>query len=508
MRLLKRLLSEIRRASSIMRVDPLRSSPREVMLENFDPTPGYRYGVATSEGRMRISSKLSDELIELVIRREAFIHLLPEGEGELPQIIDLAWAYSEPPEDLWKSCYSAPKYAMFQNYEPFKMFYTLPSRKKRMEALRRILLAVRSLSSQRALDFPRYHYILRRMLAPFFKPTPADNKMLKVLKKDPYASRDKLRRETGLSPASISRSLSRLRDMGFISGPANVDLSKLGLLTLVVTFPNRRELRDSLMTFPFTYRVFEPVSRDVDAHAFLLIPREALNYMESLEEMGLGVYQVIKQKFILNLSPPKNPMELLLEALQEEHADVESGIEVSWPKRKISREDLRVLNVALLKGEVKPSHLKEIGVSSPRYKLRKLKEEGILSHFYTLGVPPAGDDLLLRLELEENQFRRLVEAIGKVSTVIAAYIRGSSWEGSMGSLLPKDYLRGRLVRGLKLLLGDRLILAEDAIDYLGEWTIPLHLWDEEKQRFMWEDDLSLLLTRIRLAVREGVLGFS
>lgn len=504
---MERLLSEIKRASSIMRVEPLRPPPEVVKLEDFDPMPGYRYGVATSGSEMRISSKLSEDLIDLVIRREAFIHLLPSDEEELPQILDLAWAYSEPPEDLWRSCYSAPKYAMFQNYEPFKVFYTLP-RKRRREALRRILLAVRALSFEGALDFPKFHYLLRRMLAPFFKPTPADNKILRVLKRDPYASRDKLKRETGLSPASISRSVNRLRNMGFISGPANVDLSRLGLLTLVVTFPNTRELKEAFMTFPFTYRIFEPISREVEAHAFLLMPREALRYIESLEDLGLGVYQVIKQKFILNLSPPKDPMEPLLEALREEHADVESGVEVSWPRRRISREDLRVLNIALLRGEVKPSYLREVGISSPRYKLRKLKEEGILSHFYTLGVPPSGDDLLLRVELEEKQFRRLVEAIGKVSTVIAAYIRGSGWEGFMGSLLPKDHLRGKLIRGLKLLLGDRLTLAEDAIDYLGEWTIPVHLWDEEKQRFVWEEDLGLLLTRIRLAVREGAGGSS
>ncbi len=507
MYLLERLLSEVKKASSVMGVEPLRPPPRAVKWEDFDLMPGYRYGVAIYGDEMKISSKLSKDLVEVILRREAFIHLLPREEEKLPQIIDLAWAYSDPPEDLWRRCFSPPKFSMFQNYEPFRIFSVL-SRRRRREVLRSVLLAVRSLSAQGTLDFPAYHYLIKRMSAPFFKPTPAENKILKVIKKDPYAARDKLRIETGLSPASISRSLNRLRDMGFISGPANVDLSKLGLLTLVITFPNRKDLREAFMVFPFTYRIFEPLSSKVEAHAFLLIPREALRYVKSLENLGLGVFQVIKQKFVLNLSPPKNPMELLLKAFQEEYEDAESKVGVSWPRRRLSRTDLRILNIALLKGEVKPSLLKELGISSPRYKLRKLRDEGILSHFYTLGVPPSGDDLLMRAELEESRFRGLVEAIGRVSTIIAAYIRGSRWEGFMGCLIPKDHLRGRLIRGLKLLLGDRVTLLEDAIDYLGEWTIPVHLWDEEKQRFLWEEDLNLLLTRIRLALREGVGGSS
>ncbi len=502
MYLLERLLSEVKKASSIMGVEPLRPLPKNVKWEDFDPMPGYRYGVAVYEDEMKVSSKLSEELVEVVLRREAFIHLLPREEEKLPQIIDLAWAYSDPPEDLWRRCFSPPKFSMFQNYEPFRIFSVL-SRRRRREVLRSLLLAVRSLSAQGTLDLPTFHYLIKRVPAPFFKPSPAENKILKVIKKNPYVTRDKLRAETGLSPASISRSLNRLRDMGFISGPANVDLSKLGLMTLVITFPNRKDLREAFMAFPFTYRIFEPLSSEVEAYAFLLIPREALRYVKSLENLGLGVFQVIKQKFVLNLSPPRNPMRHLLKAFQKEYEDKESRLEVSWPRRRLSRADLRILNIALFRGEAKPSLLKELGISSPRYKLRKLRDEGILSHFYMLGVPPSGDDLLMRAELEESRFRGLVEAIGSVSTIVAAHIRGSRWEGFMGCLIPKDHLRGRLIRGLKLLLRDKVTLLEDAIDYLGEWAIPVHLWDEEKQRFLWEEDLGLLITKIRLALKEG-----
>ncbi len=172
-------------------------------------------------------------------------------------------------------------------------------------------------------------------------------------------------------------------------------------------------------------------------------------------------------------------------------------MEYSFSKVKITKEDLRILNLALTKGDLKVSELKSLGIRSPRYRTSKLREVGLLDYYYTLGEPQHEDDLIVRIRSKEEEFVRIVETIGVATTLVGTHLKGP-WEGFFGVLLPKEHLRGKLVRALRLLFRDRLEIAEDAIDYRSEWTIPIHLWSEEKQRFLWENELERLIQELNL----------
>lgn len=504
MKLLERLLSEIDYASRLTGLSPVRHPPEEVMLEEFDPTPGYRSGVLISGKKMLVSSRLDEAKLRAVIRREAFIHLIPPEAEVVPQVLDLAWAYSGASKDWWRECGSVSRLNMFQDYDPPSLLSLIPP-KKRMEVIKTLLVMVRFLAMRGELDFPIFHYLLRKMTSAHFKPTPAENKVLAAVKLNPYASQKEIAQMTSLSPASVSRSINRLRRMGYLSGPMNVHLHMLGLVATITTFPNVKPLRNVFMSFPFTYRVFEPSSKDVDVHASLLIPFDALQAFRSLEDRGVMVHQIAIQKFIPNLNPPDDPIEAMLKAYEREYEERKVDFSYSRPRTKITKEDLRILNLAMQKGEVRARDLEALGVASPRYRLSKLKSAGLLDTYYTLGVPQQEDDLIVRIS--EDQFIRLVETIGAATTLVGAHLKGP-WEGFFGVLLPKDHLRGKIVRGLRLIFRDRLEVAEDAIDYRGEWALPIHLWDEEKQRFMWGEEFEKLVHNLELMLGRSRRGSS
>ncbi len=496
MDLRRKLISEVEYASHIMQMSPVRSLPKEIVLEEFDPIPGYRSGVLISENKMIISSKLNGSRLNAVIKREALIHLIPPKAEKVPQVLDLAWAYSGAPENWWRECSSTSYPNLFQNYDPPGFFSLIP-RKKRIAVLRSLLAIVRTLVRENKLDFPIFYYLIRRNASISFKPRPAENKVLKAIKKNPYANQKEIAEISSISPASVSRSISRLRRVGYLYGPMNVNLHRLGLISTIITFPNLRTLRNIFLSFPFTFRIFEPCSERINAHASVLIPMDAIDSFRSLEDMGIKVHQVILQKFLLNLNPPKNLMESMVRRYERKYKERRAYLEYSLPKIKVTKEDLRILNIALTKGDLKSSELINLGVKSPRYRISKLKNAGLLDYYYTLGEPQHEDDLLVRIRSREEEFVKLVETIGAATTLVGNHLRGS-WEGFFGVLLPKDHLRGRLIRALRLLFRDRLEIAEDAIDYRSEWTIPIHLWDEDKQRFIWEEEFESLFQNLSI----------
>lgn len=498
MDLLKQFRVEVNRASELTEMKPIRECPKEISLEDFDPSFGYRYGVLITKERLSLSSKLHSKLRGVVLRRESFILFLPPVEERIPQILDLAWAYSNPPEDLWRRCYEAPDMAMFKSYDPVRVFSHL-SNKRRNEALKTLLIAARAMSDNGTLDFPSFYYLMRKVTASQFRLTPAERRIMEIITQDPYADRKSIERLTGLSQATISRGIEKLRDIGYLSGPKSVDLSKLGLITIVVSLPNKRSLKQAFMSFPFTYRIFEPLSERKRVYAFLVIPVDALKDITYLEESGIEIYQVIGQKFILNPHPSEDVLKTLACSLSGRFLkELSPRAEISRPSKRLDVIDLRILNLAMVTGECRESQLAKAGIPHTRYRLRKLRNEGLLRDHFTFGTPPTGEDLLVGITCSEREFVWLVHSLGKVSSLTGVYVKGSKWNGLLAFLLPESHLKSELLRSLRLLLGDRLMLAEDVIDYLGDWTIPIHLWNEDKQRFNWEEKLEDLRQRVAL----------
>ena len=496
MNLLNALREEVNHIASSMDMEPVRSLPTDIRVEDFDLFPGYRSGVLISGDDMAVSSKLDKGKLEAVIKREAFITFIPPEAERVIQVLDLAWAYSGAPASWWRECVSSPKYAAFKDYDPVGAFSLIPKNKRR-EVIRSLLVAVRTLSSEGKLEFPIFHYLLHKSVSLYFKPSKGERTVLKYVKSNPYASQKEIARATSLSPASVSRAINRLRRAGYLVGPFNVDFHSLGMVSLLVEFPNRRGFREAFLSFPFTYRIFETVSSNVSSHAFLLMPYESLKTIDDLRSRKVRVGQMVAQKFVLKMIPPKQPVESMMRAYVRGYEGDLGGLEYKRPRIRISKADLRILNTVISKGDIRGEDLSKEGIRSLKYRVNKLKLAGILKRFFTVGVPHPEDDLVVRIKSGEKEFRRIVETIGSVSTVIGTQTKGDL-EGFFGVALPRGNVRGELVRGLRLIFRDSLEIAEDAIDYRGEWYIPIHLWDEDAQRFTWEEEFEKLLRNLEL----------
>jgi len=151
---------------------------------------------------------------------------------------DLAWAYSGVPGEVWETVrVRAPR--PFDNYDPVTLFsFLTPGSKSRV--IRDALLYVKASASRGQLTLPLYLYALNRFFGRELKLTDVEKRIIEVLSTNPYANTKEIKEKARVSEASISRSLRKLRAMGYIFGPENVKLWKLGLTTVIAPFLARR----------------------------------------------------------------------------------------------------------------------------------------------------------------------------------------------------------------------------------------------------------------------------
>ncbi len=485
MDLSSRFKEEVKKAVELMELEPARPLPSKVLMEDFEPKPGRRWGVQFRGKAIVISSKLKEK-VGAVLKREALISLIPVEADEVPEVFDLAWAYSGLEEEWRTVCLDA---LTPWDYDPMKLLSGVP-RKKKLSLIRDVLWVVRLLAEQGRLDFDTFFYHLRKIASPLFKPRESEKKVIEVLKRNPYLSQKEISKKASISQSSVSKAIDRLRTFGYIIGPANFNPNRLGLMTLVLAFPNRWKLIRVFKKFPFTYRIFEPVSKGVRALAILTVPYESSSRLDELRELGIEVSQMVMHKYVLKLDPPSDATFSIMKAWRKRYPVQKSSPRYERPKERLTREDIAFLN------QIRAGGVKEEHVHKYRYRKDKLKKAGVLEYYFTLASPASEDDLMVRAKVREEDFLRLVKTIGSSATVSGAYLKGD-WEGFLGLVNPSRGLTGEICRALRLILEEGVEVCTGYVEHMFFKPLPVELWDEGRQTFLWEEEFSRLVSNIR-----------
>lgn len=491
MDLLEYLLLEVEAVREFLGVEPARPLPSSIEVVE---KPISIHSTSSLRGRIL---KISAELIKLgrrALKKEALSLFIPPEADSVPQVHDIAWVYSGLPRELWMTA-SKPPPRHFSNYDPYYLFSHL-RRAARERAIRDILLAVRAAAERGWLDFPSYVAILYRVTSRSFRLTDSDRRILRALSRDPYASAKEIGRAAEVSEATVSRSTRKLRRLGLLFGPENVNIWKLNLTALVASYPNVRRYREAFWEFPFTYTQFVPVSGSGDVHAYLVVPSDAAGHLAELSDFGVevGVAKAAVQKF--NLDPPTNAFSAMVRAYQRSApAALPSSVEASRPPLRLSRTDLRILNHVLREGQATESALKRMGIKSAKLRLSRLRRADLIRRYYMLGHPAGHETVLIRVFAPLEELSRLVETLASAATTIGHYVEG---RGSycLAVATVRGDLESDLVRGVRAIYGDSLELATGVLTANPLWLLPVELWDEEEQRFDYRGAVEDLKRRL------------
>lgn len=489
---LLREVSNIRRAFGI---EPERPLPTSVEIVDI-PTNLHSKSSLLDDGRLLLSSKLLQHA-DLILKKEAFSLFIPPQADDVPQVHDLAWAYSEVPDEIWESVrVRAPR--PFDNYDPVMLFSLLTSSSK-SRVIRDTLLYVKASASRGQLTLPLYLYVLNRFFGREMRLTDAERRIIEVLSANPYANTKEIKEKARVSEASISRSLRRLRTMGYIFGPENVKLWKLGLTTVIASFPNRRKYREAFWRFPFTYTQVIPVSGEGRVHAYLVVPRSSLGDLLRLQKVGveLGIVRRTIQRF--NFTPPRNPLTVMVRGyLSSEASDHFTPFEPEPPPIRLSKRDIRVLNHIMREGRATSSSLRRKGIRSAKQRLGKLRSSGIIGSYYMVELPMGYEVVLFRLSCPHEEASRLASTLSSVTTTAVNYVEGRR-SYCLALTFSTRELKSDMVRGIRAIYGDEVELAEDVMDIHPAWLLPEDLWDEGRQTFRWEGPLEELLIALKEA---------
>ncbi len=490
---LDRLLQEVSNIKKAFSIEPERPLPTSVEIVD-SPSSLHSKSSLSDDGRLLLSSELLEHA-DAVLRKEAFSLFLPPQADDVPQVYDLAWAYSGAPSEVWESVrVRAPR--PFDNYHPVTLFSLLTSGSK-SRVIRDTLLYVKASASRGQLTLPIYLYVLNRFFGRELRLTDAERRIVEVLSTNPYANTREIKEKARVSEASISRSLRKLRAMGYIFGPENVKLWKLGLTTVIASFPNQRKYREAFWRFPFTYTQVVPVSSEGRVHAYLVVPRSSLSDMLRLQKVGveLGIVRRTIQRF--NFTPQRNPLTVMVRAYLSSKA---SGhftlVEPEPPPIRLSRRDIKVLNHILREGRATSSSLKREGIKSAKQRLGKLRSSGIIGNYYMVELPMGYEIVLFRLSCTHEEAERLASTLSSVTTAAVNYVEGRR-SYCLALTFSTRELKSDLVRGIRAIYGDEVELAEDVMDIHPAWLLPEELWDEWRQTFRWEGPLEELLITLK-----------
>ncbi len=490
---LDKFLNEVSIIKREFDIEPERPIPSKVEVTNA-PASIHETSSLSDEGVLRISSHLEDYL-EQVLRKEALSIFIPCEADEVPQVHDLAWAYSGIPKEVWESIrVKAPD--PFYNYNPPLLFSQL-SKRSRMKVIRDTLLFVRASSKRGQLTFPLYLYILNRFFGRSIKLREADKRIIRVLSANPYAKTNEIKERGKVSEASISRSIRRLRELGYLFGPENVKLWKLGLVTVVASFPNVREYRDAFWRFPFTYTQMIPLSSESRVHAYLVIPKSSFRDLMILAKLGveLGIVKRTIQRY--NFDPPKDVLASMIRAYLN---SPDSGRLVPYdaesPPVRLSRVDIRILNQVMIDGKVTGASLSKMGIRSAKQRLVKLRSSGIIGNFYMVELPRGYEMSLFRVACPYEEMERLANTLSSVATTLVHYVSQKEPYCLAISLTSRE-LKSDLARGLKSIYGDEIRASGDVMDIHTLWLLPEDLWDEKRQTFRWERPLRELVSALK-----------
>ncbi len=490
---LRRLRDEVATIARTFGTEPERPLPRSVEVSD-SPASIHATSSLTDEGSLLISRDLL-QYVDRILRKEALSLFIPPEADNVPQVHDLAWAYSGVPAEIWDSVRIRPP-RPFTRYDPILLFSLLP-RASRLRVMGGALLYVKASARRGQLTLPHYLHILNRFFGMEVKLTEAERRIVGVLSLNPYASTREIKEEARVSEASISRSLRRLRKIGVIFGPQNVRLWKLDMVTVVASFPNVRRLREAFWGFPFTYTQFIPVSGQGRVHAYLVLPRPALSDLIELRKAGieLGLARRTVQRF--NLTPPEDPLMAMVRAYLGTEVSEQAPAHGPEPLPiRLSRRDIEILNHVMMEGRITSSALSERGIRSAKQRLGRLRSSGLIGNFYMVELPLGHEIVLFRISCPPGEAERLTAALSSVTTVALSYVEGDA-SYCLAVTFPTRELRSDLIKGIKSIYGDDVELAEDVMDIRPTWLMPEDLWDERRQTFRWERPLEKLISALR-----------
>lgn len=479
----QQFLEEVENLSRFLSVPPAREIPEEVSISEVPKVVHARS--SSIDGKLIISREFEGH-IHLILKKEAFSLFIPEEADSVPQVHDMSWIYAEAPKDLWYDLRATPP-RLFSNYDPVNLFSQL-GEGHRKQVLKSLLLFVRASALRGQLTFSTYFALLLRFLRREYRLRGSERRIVEMISRNPYLDTRDFKM-AGLSSASVSRALRNLRTLGFVFGPDNVDLSKLGLITIVADYPNSRGYVEAFWEFPFTYTQLIPISSSARVHSYILIPRDAVAAIKGLSKLDVrvGVARVAHQK--LGHEADGNLAEMALKNLTT--AIKEYELHSTNLGRALSREDIRILNIALREGRVTEGMLRgEVG--SPKLRLMNLRRAGIIRRCFLIEAPIGCDPMIFRVRCSLGEMKRLTETLASMSSVLTHYIEGDE-NYCLSVAFVRPQLKGELSIGMKAIYGDDLVLAEELIYPRPLWTLPEELWDEGARRFRWEGALESLI---------------
>jgi len=487
MRLLETLLDEVRRIGRWLGIDPARPLPEEVVIAE---APAEVHATSSlAEGALLISEDLAEH-VNHILRKEAMSLFIPPESDEVPQVHDLAWAYSAAPSVIWDRVRVRPP-PPFTNYDPIGLFSSLGTR-GRERVIHDMILVLRA---ARTISLDLYLAALNMFFERELRLTEAERRIIRVLSTNPYASTKEIRERAGVSEASVSRSLRRLRRLGYIFGPENVLLGNLGLITLVVAFPNLREYREAFWRFPFTYTQLIPISRTGTVYAYLVFPRAGLRDLLELEDLGFEVGSVRRTAQRFNHEPPPKVIGEMCRA----YLGGSPAMQVRIPEGagiRLSGADVEILNQVLREGRASSGQLSRMGIRSAKQRLSRLREAGLIATYYMVGLPRGMETVLIRMDLPPEEVDRLVVTLAAASSSLVNHVEGRSSYCLAVSMVPRE-VRGDMIRCLGLIYGERVAQVQDVFGVLPQWQLPVRLWDERDQTFRWEEPLEELMKELR-----------
>ncbi len=457
-----------------------RPIPKEVRI--VDDVPGGR--CTGYDGEALLVARGVVKWLPQVLKKEAVILHTVQGVDVVPQVHDVAWYYSGSPKKLWLRCRIPPE-GPFHDYDPYELLSLI--QEGEMDRVVGNLLKIVNLAAERgSLDFETYVALLNRIAGMMVRITESDAKIMEIISRNPLAT-DREIRGMGITGATLSRSLKKLRMLGMIFGPENVDHWKLGLTTLLITYPNNRECRKAFWRFPYTYSAYIPVSSKAHVRAYLSYPYQGLDALRGALDGRIPLYLVKDAAFGLSLDAGRSPYDSVEELSRPQPRGRDLSILVKRPESNLDRNDLRILNLVFKHGKVTHKLLKRERIPDPKKRLGRLRKDGYIIRMYFHGIPKGMEKLMLIVRASHDEMVPFHSFLRSVGSVLTHYIEGDDFEGLLSLLVTRPEVRGDLILAVKSVYGDQLVLAEDFLDISPGWRLPIDLWDEESGTFIWED---------------------
>jgi len=488
--LTRKFLREVEDIRFLLNENPVRSIPSRIVLGEVHTSKCPRNHVIEDRGILIIDRRLSEEEIDAIIRREAFIRFLPEAD--FPQLYDIAWYYAGNLA-LWSRCPSEirlrtlPAYRAPDDFLPIepgsspsviKGIVKLLLRRWRLEGrisartFLRIFLAVRGYPSIRMSK----------------REARTLNSLLQVLQDGGESKIERLAVKSKQSPASVSRAIRVLVSKGVIVGPYVLYPSNLGLSTYIMEIedPEDEELA-FLDEFPFTYSAL--VTSSDTYYVNLLVPQHLEGALEGLSGDGMRLGKRVALSFDLLPAQhiaPELIMERMLEGYESAGDTPLSILELSRPRKpsiRLDDKDMVALKEVEERGRVSRDHMRGMGIPNPAERFAKYRRAGIVVKGYFPTGLGLGEGVIMRIDVPFKDFLRVKRAISSVSSVALFFTEGEL-RGVTGVAFLSGGMVGPFMRALSTFLGDRIERLELASS-LGpsSWQVPVELWNVEEQRF-------------------------